>query len=175
MCLCMCHIWFLCALPSLASVSPDHVDVHSCAHVHTQIQTRAQSQTGPSGIPSAQTLLSRSALCSIHPPSTHHAIPPKEQDSFHTTNGYRKRNIFILIIPSTQGFFWYSPTLCPFIALNDGRYLKKNIEGGVKKKKSIYCSSVPSLQSRRGRRKGESHHLLVQILCVCSTTLYFSY
>lgn len=117
MCLCTCRVWFSCTL--LVSALSDHIDscIHACTrilrHMHTRKVKRAR-QVFP-GLK-----LSYHVRHSGKMPSLHHAVFPKKLNSFHTANGYRKRNIFILIICSTQGFICYSPTLCPFIALNDG-------------------------------------------------------
>ena len=150
--LCTCHIWFLCALHGFVSALSEHIDTRSCTHVPTHIQARAHAESNRPIRHSqcSNSLITFSTLA--NPPAFHPSCnSPKEKDSFHTANGYRKGNIFILIIRSTQGFIWYSPTLCPFIALNDGRYLKR--EYRRRGRENIHCRSVRSLQSTRGRGK----------------------
>lgn len=91
-------------------------------HSHTLVDNGAVTQ-GPSGIPNATTLLSRSALWQIHPPCNRHAILSRNRIRFtllmSTEKGKKK---IILIICSTQEFSHYSPALWPLIAPNGGQY-----------------------------------------------------
>lgn len=129
-CACSCphRIQFLCVPLYLVSALCDRVDMLSHTHMYgTHIaQTSAHTQSkGPiRHSQRSDSLITFSTLA--NPPAFHPSCnSPKEYGSFHNANGCRKGNIFILIIYTAQGFFWYSPTLCPFMALNDGRYLKR--------------------------------------------------
>lgn len=145
MCRCTWHAWYLVCSPQscLSTVWPHR---HPLAHAHNQTRAHTESNRPIRRSQCSNSLITFSTPA--NPPAFHPSCnSPKEQDSFHTANGYRKGNIFILIIHSTQGFIWYSPTLCPFIVLNDGQYLKR--EYWRRGRKSPYTVAV-SLPSRAG-------------------------